>query len=102
MAQYQTSLLEDVATFFKAVRTTFYGERDKVDAENKKVSNAEGIELPKGYKTETGKSLAESNVHDFIVDDKGNKNLGEVSADIEEKTNGIVKSAPVGSAEKFL
>ena len=86
--------INDVATFFKAVRTAFYGKKDKPVAENKKTAGTE-IELPQGYKTETGTPLNESNIYDFIVDEDGNKNLGEINSEIEQSTNGIVKAAPI-------
>ena len=86
--------IDDIATFFKAVRTAFYGKKDKAVTENKK-SPATGIELPQGYKTETGKPLNESNVQDFIVDEDGNKNFGEINSEIENATGGIIKAAPI-------
>ena len=87
--------IESLAVFFKATRTAFYGRKDKQNSDNKKALSVENIILPEGYRTETGKSLQESNVRDFIVDENGDKNFGEITPEIERATGGTVKAAPI-------
>lgn len=86
--------IEDLAAFSKATRTAYYVKKDKPDVGNKQFS-LDDIPLPQGFKTETGKTLKDSGIYDFIVDEAGNKNFGEITSEIENATGGIIKAAPI-------
>ena len=65
------------------------------DTETKKAAIEGELELPEGYRTESGNPLDESDTHEFIVDEDGNRDIGKIPKEIEQKTNGIVKAASV-------
>lgn len=69
------------------------------EPENKNTTDTsvsgDNIELEDGYTTESGKSIGEADRKDFIVKPDGNKDFGNISKEIEDKTNGVVKSAPI-------
>lgn len=52
-------------------------------------------QLPEEYSTESGVSLNEAGKDEFLVKPNGSKDFGEITADVEEKTNGRMKKAPI-------
>ena len=65
-------------------------------------SEKESLKLADGYSVENGKSISEANKDEFILYN-GEKNLGRISEDVAENSNGFLQAAPirlqVGNAE---
>ena len=57
---------------------------EPVNAGNKKAAKDGGYELADGYRTESGKPLAEADAREFILKPDGGKDFGEISQDISE------------------
>ena len=52
-------------------------------------------EIAKGYYTESGRSLRQSKSDEFIVDKNQRSDLGKITEEVEEKSQGKIKSLPV-------
>ena len=90
------------AEAYNAIFDEVYGQEDnQKQIEAPKASAGRGeqystrLDLPEGYKTESGRTVDESASSEFILDKEGNKDFGEISEDIEKATDGIVKAAPI-------
>lgn len=72
-------------------------KKEKTAAAKKATKASEEVvpSLADGYKTESGRSLQESDSKEFIIKPDGSKDFGEIGEAVAHKTNGRLKNAPI-------
>lgn len=88
----------DRDSFIEDAEREVFKSQDYVhNAETKKAAanGSETLKLSDGYKTESGRPLDEANPDEFILQPNGSKDFGKISKEIELKTEGNVKAAPI-------
>ncbi len=69
-------------------------EAKKKPAESEQ-EEGERYTLPKGYHTESGRSVLEADAQEFILDRDNRKAMGYISQDVEDATDGAIKAGRV-------
>lgn len=69
-------------------------EAKKKPAESEQ-EEGERYMLPKGYHTESGRSVLEADAQEFILDRDNRKAMGYISQDVEDATDGAIKAGHV-------